>query len=118
MFLTLHRQEAAVNFKDADTAGELYSGEASFCPQQWSFWIIGAFQLRYEVPVGLRSLALNVAHQMVDVSDSGATKLTEDWPAGQSKNQTLTGRPVALDEGMLSRIGEMKQDYRTTRWRD
>jgi hypothetical protein len=38
--------------------------------------------------VHLRSLALDVAHQMVDVSVLGAAKLTDDWRAGQSANQT------------------------------
>lgn len=75
MFLTLRSQEPTCNMDGVDTTGELYRGEAGFCPERWTFWIKRAFELTQEVSENLRPLVLSAAHRMVDISMLGAARL-------------------------------------------
>lgn len=75
MFLTLQQREPISNLASVDTTGELYWGEAGFCPERWSFWVKQAFKLAQEAPEHLRPLVLSAAHRMVDISVLGAASL-------------------------------------------
>lgn len=75
MFLTLRQREPISNLHGVGTTGELYWGEAGFCPERWSFWIKQVFKLAQVAPEHLRPLVLSSAHRMVDISVLGAASL-------------------------------------------
>jgi hypothetical protein len=82
MFLTLRQREPISNLDGVDTTGELYSGEAGFCPERWSFWIKQDFKLAQVAPEHLKPLLLSSAHRMVDILVLGAASLMKKQAVG------------------------------------